>query len=64
MQWSEKVCTTCLQTGQHRCYALGEIMQLLGPKFDARISPSFTIGFFENMPKQVSFFISKVGTVN
>lgn len=46
--------------GQHRCFALGEIMKLLGNKFTARISPSFTIGFFENMPKQISNFISKV----
>jgi hypothetical protein len=27
-------------------------MSLLGSKFDARITPAFTIGIFDNMPKQ------------
>jgi len=46
--------------GQHRCYALGEIMNQIGKNFTARISSSFTVVVWDCMPKQVSHFVSKV----
>jgi len=47
-------------SGQHRSYAYTQIMAEDQDAFERNITSSFNVGVFDCMPKEISFFMSKV----